>query len=279
MKNFDNKSVRLAIKIVIPLLIAVLSIFVVGKYATSISSYSYSIKSLDEKKTTVMELTAASTAASAAITLLPGDTATPIATKLADLSSYFLVVLCAIYLEKYLLTMTGYATFYFLIPIACGLYVLNLFVKNPSLHYLTKRLVVFGIAIVVAVPASVRVSDVIDRTYQSSVDQMIEDAKSTTEEIEGSADSDSEEEEKGLWGKVTDAIDNATVNVSNAVEKVQTVLNDFIEALAVLIVTSCVIPVITLLFFIWLFRVVFGVDIQTTKKKVMPGVRRKEWER
>ncbi len=52
------------------------------------------------KKTTALELTAAATAASAAITLIPGDAGTPIADKLADLSSYFLIVVCAIYLEK-----------------------------------------------------------------------------------------------------------------------------------------------------------------------------------
>ena len=61
----------------------------------------------------------ASTAASAAITLLPGDAATPIAEKLADISGYFLLALCAIYLEKYLLTVTAYATFRLLVPAAC----------------------------------------------------------------------------------------------------------------------------------------------------------------
>ena len=43
------------------------------------------IDALAEKQETVLELTAASTAASAAITLLPGDTATPIAEKLAEI--------------------------------------------------------------------------------------------------------------------------------------------------------------------------------------------------
>ena len=64
----------------------------------------HAIQSLDDKKTTALELTAAATAASAAITLIPGDAGTPIADKLADLSSYFLIVVCAIYLEKYLVT-------------------------------------------------------------------------------------------------------------------------------------------------------------------------------
>ena len=83
-------------------ILALASIFGVAKLTTDPAFYQKSIAALEEKQETVLELTAASTAASAAITLLPGDTATPIADKLADLSGYFLIVLCAIFLEKYL---------------------------------------------------------------------------------------------------------------------------------------------------------------------------------
>lgn len=79
------------------LILALASIFGVAKITTDPAFYQKSIAALEEKQETVLELTAASTAASAAITLLPGDTATPIADKLADLSGYFLIVLCAIF--------------------------------------------------------------------------------------------------------------------------------------------------------------------------------------
>ena len=73
-------------------ILALASIFGVAKLTTDPAFYQKSIAALEEKQETVLELTAASTAASAAITLLPGDTATPIADKLADLSGYFLIV-------------------------------------------------------------------------------------------------------------------------------------------------------------------------------------------
>ena len=72
-------------------ILALASIFGVAKLTTDPAFYQKSIAALEEKQETVLELTAASTAASAAITLLPGDTATPIADKLADLSGYFLI--------------------------------------------------------------------------------------------------------------------------------------------------------------------------------------------
>ena len=102
--NFNKQK---CITAVILLLVAILSITVIGKYASSPENHQKTIASLDEKKQTVMELTAASTVTSALITLLPGDTATPIAEKMADVSGYLLVVLCAIYLEKYLVTITS----------------------------------------------------------------------------------------------------------------------------------------------------------------------------
>ena len=106
MENEKQKKILFAL---IPIVIALLSFFVIARFTSSTEFNAKTIQSLDDKKTTVMELAAASTAASAAITLIPGDVGTPIANKLADLSSYFLIVFSAIYLEKYLVTITGYA--------------------------------------------------------------------------------------------------------------------------------------------------------------------------
>ena len=97
---------------------AIISFAVIAPFASSVDSYEGTISALDEKKDNVLKLTAASTATSVAITFIPGDAATPIAEKLADLSSYFLIVLCAIYLEKYLLTITGFVAFKILIPVS-----------------------------------------------------------------------------------------------------------------------------------------------------------------
>ena len=142
------------IYIVIWLLIGLLSFTVLGKYASAPESHQATIASLDEKKATVLELTAATTATSALITLLPGDIGTPIAEKVADLSGYLLIVLCAVFLEKYLVTLTGYAAFKLFIPAACVLFAGNLILKNRSIGRLARRLLAFGICIFLVVPAS-----------------------------------------------------------------------------------------------------------------------------
>ena len=241
-----NQNSKKILSIVLPVVIAVFSIFVLAKPASSPTTYAKTIASLDEKKTTVMELTAASTAVSAAITLIPGDTATPIAEKLADLSTYFLVVLCAIYLEKYMLTLAGFAVFKVMVPAVCILFIINVFRKSEACKRLMKKIGVLSLALIFLVPVSVKVSDFIQNTYEESINETISSAKEMSNELEN-------EEDKSLWDRITDG-------ATSAVKKVEQSLNQFVEALAVLIVTSCIIPILILVFFVWLMKMLLGMD-------------------
>ena len=282
MENEKQKKILFAL---IPIVIALLSFFVIARFTSSTEFNAKTIQSLDDKKTTVMELAAASTAASAAITLIPGDVGTPIANKLADLSSYFLIVLCAIYLEKYLVTITGYAAFKILVPIACVFFSGYLLWRKEILRVVAQKFLLFGLAVYLVIPASVKMADMIETTYASSIESTIETAKQTTDEIESEtgesgqvddkssneksqSDSDSDSKENaggffsGLFNKVQEGVSTATANVEN-------VLNNFIEALAILLVTSCLIPILVLIFFVWLVKMLLGlnIDIPTSVRK------------
>lgn len=282
MENEKQKKIIFAL---IPIVIALLSFFVIARFTSSTEFNAKTIQSLDDKKTTVMELTAASTAASAAITLIPGDVGTPIANKLADLSSYFLIVLSAIYLEKYLVTITGYAAFKILVPIACVFFSGYLLWRKEILRVVAQKFLLFGLAVYLVIPASVKVADMIETTYASSIESTIETAKQTTDEIESEtgesgqvddkssneksqSDSDSDSKENaggffsGLFNKVQEGVSTATANVEN-------VLDNFIEALAILLVTSCLIPILVLIFFVWLVKMLLGlnIDIPTSVRK------------
>lgn len=258
MRSIDKKKLIPAAAL---LVLALLSVCVLSKAAASTRFHAGTIASLEEKQTTVLELTAASTAASAAITLLPGDAATPIAEKLADLSSGFLLVLCAIYLEKYLLTITGYVTFQALIPAACLLYLLYLMMGREWLRTLARKLAIFGVAIVLVIPVSVKISDLIEDTYRASIDATIETAKETTAQVEDSAEEAEDTDEGFLSGLLSSITDTITGVASDISEKVGTMVNNFLEALAVMLVTSCVIPILVLLFFVWLVKITFSVDL------------------
>jgi len=250
------------IQAVLTVAVALISFFVVGKHFSSPDSFGKTVAVLDEKKDTVMTLMGASTASSAAISLLPGDAGTPIAEKLVDLSSDFLIVLAAIYLEKYLLTIIGFASFKVLVPIGCALFVGALAVwNNPagrvSLARLSAKLMLFALAVFLVVPASVWVAGKIEETYEASINETIQTAEKTTEAIEESAN---EGESKDSSNPLSFLL-NMPEELNQLTESARNSLGNFIEALAVMIVTSCIIPILVLLFFLWLAKLILGVNI------------------
>ena len=199
-----------------------------------------------------------------------------------------------VFLEKYLVTITGYAAFKIFIPAACVLFAANMMARNRSVDKLARRLLIFGICIFLVVPASVKVSDLIETTYQSQIDATLEDAKSTQEMLENSSaaqqemeqaqqstDQNTAQQETGISGifdkakdalssakdSVTTAVENVTISSEELVQKVQNSLNHFVEAVAVMLITSCVIPILVLLVFFWLIKVLLDVDISGENPK------------
>lgn len=255
---------KMIVQVTAAVLALLLSLLAASK-AASPEFHQGTLAALDEKRATVMELTAASTAASAAITLLPGDTATPIADKLADLSGYFLLVLCAIYLEKYLVTITGCAAFQILIPLACMLWIVYAVFRRDACRRAAVKLLAFGLAIFLVIPASVGVSNLIENTYAASIQSTIDSAKKSTDLIE--EDSAAQEpEDSGLLSGLLSQAGKAKDAITGVGEKVEQVLNNFIEALAVMLVTSCVIPILVLLFFLWITKLLLGADLSRRER-------------
>lgn len=272
-----NPKTRRIIQTVLLVLVAVLSLTVIGSWASNAEEQAGTIQALDEKKETVLELAAAATATSVTITLLPGDAATPIADQLAELTNYFLLILCAIYLEKYLVTITGVVAFRFLIPIACALLIAYLYMKKPSLKRISLRILIFALILFFVIPCSVWVTTMIDRTYEASIQTTIDAATSTNSEIAGEAEdeiaapppADEEEEKKGFVESIqglpdtikefaSDAANSVTQFTAKTAEELKNVLHRFIEAIAVMIITSCVIPVIVLVIFIFLGKTILN---------------------
>ena len=52
------------------------------------------------------------------------------------------------------------------------------------------------------------------------------------------------------------------------IDKLTSQLNKMIETIAVMLVTTCVIPVLVILFFIWLVKMLFSVEINVDMKKM-----------
>ncbi|MCF0115306.1 MAG: beta-carotene 15,15'-monooxygenase, partial [Erysipelotrichaceae bacterium] len=146
-----------------------------------------------------------------------------------------------------------------LVPGACILMIIREFRGGDYLKVIAIKLTVLAIALATVIPASVFVSNKIEATYNESIVETINNATNATETIE-------EEEDNGKTG-LSGVIDSITNAADNEVKKFEGILNNFIEAIAVLLVTSCVIPVIVLLFFVYLTKTFLGQDIDLRPHK------------
>ena len=236
--------------------VALVSGFPLREHFSAPETYADTIATIDEKKANVLGLVASSTALSAAITAIPDDTGTPVAEKLMEVSGDLGIVLSVLYLEKYLLTIFGLAAFGILVPAACALLAAAVLLAgrvswDGALARLAAKLVALALVILVTIPASVAVTRMIDDTYAGSV--------APVEEVD-----ETESEEGGstldfilnLPSMVADGLTSITDGVLDQV-------NALIEWLAVMVVTSCVIPVIVLLFFLWVANAILGIDVST----------------
>lgn len=282
-----DQKVKLAI-CGIALIVALVSLFVLAPHFSSPDAYKRTVESLDAKKETVMGLVAASTASSAAVSLLPGDVGTPIADKLIDLSSDFMIVLAAIYLEKYLLTIMGFAAFKVLVPVGCLLAAIGAYFRYRSemgaaALAIGAKFIVFGISIVLVVPVSVMISNMVEATYESSVHETIAATEETNKAIEDAAQEEAAAAATGngqvnifeTISQLPNAIQSLPETVTGLTKEVQDSVNGLIESLAVMIVTSCVIPILVLLFFLWLMQVILGIKVDIPMRGFKPGPRRR----
>ncbi len=253
------KYLRIGTVLILALTI-ILSCTVVGNKLTDPASYSHTIEVLDNNRKTVLGLTAASAAASAAVSAIPDDICTPLAEEISELTSWFLAILAVVYLEKYLLTVLGAAACYILIPLGCGLLLTNCFFPKSILRSIGTKLLTFAVALLLVIPTSVWVSDQINSVYSKSIEATVESANVVSDNLFGEipatngGSSTIIDEAKSLLGDLSGS-------VSGVIEQFKNVLNRFIEATAVMIVTTCLIPILVIMFFAWILKTLFNIPI------------------
>ena len=130
VRNYKQPMRNRLIMMLICIGIALASFFVVSKWATSVESYRWVIKTLNGLQKKALGLSGTATALATGAAAIPGEAATPIANKLADVAGYMVIVYAVIIVEKYLLTITGYIAFKILFPIGCVLLAAGNFLKN-----------------------------------------------------------------------------------------------------------------------------------------------------
>ena len=300
-----SPSARKALYVALLVIVALVFAFPVADVMGSKETYRGSIEKLDAKAQTVTALVGTTTAASVAISAIPGDTGIPVADKLMDVAADFAIVLGAIYLEKYMLTIFGLAACRVVVPLACALGVGYVLVREDvtwraSLRTSAVKLALLALALTLVVPASVQVSNMIEETFEYDATSVSSEtdaggaadagtAAAATESADAADDAQTSDGAPsassgeapdastdpigafaawagGLGEDIGSALSGAGTALSSGVTGVLDTAKDWvarlIEAFAVMIVTNCVIPVVVLLFFVWLINVFMGLNIE-----------------
>ena len=292
--RYDKKSLQKhLIYAVIFIIIALVSFFAISKWATSVDTYSRIINTLNKLQKKALELTGTATALATGAAAIPGDATTPIANKLADVAGYMVIVYAVIIVEKYLLTITGYIAFKILFPIGCVLMATGNFCKAGWKEFIYRigiKSIILGILLWGLIPTSVWVTNKVNKTYAKSYDMdfSLEDKKETSTEGNSSSSTTKsnkidETENNDNTSSITDIIKSFKDKVNDAVETVGTVtsekinalekeLNKLLEGVAVMIVTTCAIPILVMLAFMWILKGITGLKLPTITHQSVPKV-------
>ena len=266
-----NKKLQIGF-IVALVVLALLSGFVARPHFADTKTWDSTIEVIDQKKGNVLALTTSCVALSAGITALPGDTGTPVAEQLAQLSGNLGIVLAVLYLEKYLLTILWSVGLGILIPFALVLFAISLGIHgrwstSTVIRRVATRVLVVAIIGVVLVPASVWVSQKVDETYRVSIEQAQQKAADAADSDSSKASKKKTEstESKNVLEQLADGASGLVTSVTSGAKQITDEIvqqvTDLIEGVIVMIVTSCVIPLLVLAAFLWLGHVLLGIDI------------------
>ena len=265
-----NKKLQIGF-IVALVVLALLSGFVARPHFADTKTWDSTIEVIDQKKGNVLALTTSCVALSAGITALPGDTGTPVAEQLAQLSGNLGIVLAVLYLEKYLLTILWSVGLGILIPFALVLFAVSLGIHgrwstSAVLRRVATRVLVVATIGMALVPASVWVSQKVDETYQVSIEQTEQKATEASKTSSTKSEKKSETtENKNVLEQLTDGASSLLTSVTDSAkqmtDEIVQQVTDLIEGVIVMIVTSCVIPLLVLVAFLWLGHVLLGIDI------------------
>lgn len=224
------------------ILAAVVSATVVAPMAADPANHRHSIEQTDDKIASVMALSGGAAATSATLSLLPGDICTPLSEQLAEMAKYFLLILSALYLEKFLISLSGYISFMALIPLALVILIIAIAARKKNLYSTAAKVAIMAVIIFGIVPASVRLSDMVYQTQAAKVNETIEEYNNL--EIGGDADG-------GFINEITSL-------TSNTIDEITDFIDNLMESFAVMIVTACLIPLLVFVFLVWLLKVIFA---------------------
>lgn len=269
----SEKNARLAVKILSLCLIAALSFFVATAKVPETDFVRDSLESVEDSSATVMKFSAATLSTALALSALPDDFATPLADSLADMNVYFVAILVVLFLEKILIQYGIKAAFAILLPLACLAGVLSAVTRRDLLRSLAVRLCILALAVAFVVPCSTHLTQVVASDLTAYVDETIQETEDGSDKL-GEAMEDGAGE-RTIFEKLSDLFQTAIRDISDLMLHFQNTIRRCMNSIAILILTNCLMPLLTFLILRWILRELFQIAIPLPapgrRRTVRPG--------
>lgn len=245
------------LNLLIPVLIAVLSFFVLSEKIPQTQFVQTSLESVEKSKTTVMEFARATLATSLAISALPDDFASPLAESLADMNKYFIFILIVLFVERLILMQGIKASFLVIIPIGCLLYALGCAIRREFFINFGKKIGFLGLALVLVIPCSTHMTNYVGKEYLEYVDETIQDTQKGSDTINEIVLN--EDTEQTIFEKLSGAFKTAIQGVKDLLQYFNNMIKKCMNSIAIMIITTFLLPLLNLFFFKWLLAELFQI--------------------
>ena len=270
-------------KAIICCLIVIFSVISVLKISTADTGkiFAGTMAELQEKETKVIELTGASAISSVAVAAVPGDATTPIANEIASVSAKLLIVFCAIILEKYLVSATWILLFRFIVPVVGLFAIIYLFSQRKVFADLAVKLIAVGVAFIFVIPISMKIGRSIEDNHIDNFNNAVAvlEGYKTDNRQDNTQPEESATSGGSIWSRAKEYLENITSFASQkadelkssagiSADKIKLSIVNMIEAIAVLIVTCCVIPLADMFIMFWIIKTVFGLNLKLPEGKI-----------
>lgn len=259
--------------------VGIASFFILAPVASDPNTLSGVRASLDSQQSTVTGLAGTATAIAAGLSVVPGDALTPVADKLIEVSGWFVVIIVTIFVQKILVTVAGSIAFALIVPIACALGIVAIYSRRVGFRTLAIKLAAFAIVLAFAVPASIWASTALTETHAQAVlaanaaEDLAEEDDLTAGDGPNEAPASGDTDFLGsIQSWVAGAVDNVGNFVQSAANSIDEAKDDavraseyYTEQFALLLVTTCIMPILVLLLLWWVIKMLFSIDLRGSR--------------
>ena len=253
--NLTEKSLKISLAV----FVMVFSFTVLVQKIPETKYVQNTVERLEESQNTIMKFSGSTMGTSVAISALPDDFGSPLAGTIADLKMYFIFMFAVIFVEKLLVLEGIKIALAYIIPAACLLYVAFVLSSKNVFKNFANKLLILGMAIIIVIPFSTYFTETVCNDYLAYVDETIEEADAGAAKInEVMAASD---EEATFFDRISAAFKTSIQSVSDLLAYFKNVVRKCVNSVAIMLVTTFVVPMLILMLFRWLLKELFALHI------------------